>query len=320
MPGIRHISQLTGYSVYNHLFGPVPSRRLGLSLGIDLVAGKICTFDCLFCEVGSTTTLTSERKEYVPTEDVVNELEKWIRNGGVSNYITLAGSGEPTLHSKFGYIIDKIRGLTSTPIAILSNGSLFTDPAVRKDAAKADLVKVSLSAWDQASLEKVNRNHSKLKFDEIIEGYKAFRKQFTGRFWLEVFILKGINDSAESVSKIARLAKTFAPDRIQLNTAVRPVAHSTAEAVDEKELAKLERLFTPEAEIIASFKSGKKMGMVSHTEILAIMKRRPCTLDDIASVFAMSVKDADSMIASFKKQGKVKEEKRHDKIYYHARG
>lgn len=130
---------------YNHLFGPVPSRRFGRSLGIDLTPYKTCSFDCIFCQLGKTTVKTLERREYVPAAEVIEELDDWIKSGGEADYITLSGSGEPTLHSRFGEIIEFARGASSIPVALLTNGSTLGIPEVRAAAAKADVVKISLS-------------------------------------------------------------------------------------------------------------------------------------------------------------------------------
>jgi len=126
---------------YRHLFGPVPSRRLGRSLGVDLTPFKTCTLDCIFCQLGHTTNKTLDRKEYVPVVAVEAELETWIKEGGKADYITLSGSGEPTLHTRFGEVLQFVRDQTAIPTALLSNGTLFWLPEVREAARHADIVK-----------------------------------------------------------------------------------------------------------------------------------------------------------------------------------
>ena len=211
-------------SRYKYLFGPVPSRRLGRSLGVDLIPFKTCTLDCLFCEVGTTTCSTLTRKEYVPTGDVIDELSDWFRRGEGADYITLAGSGEPTLHAGFGRILEFVNDNASVATAILTNGTLLSLPKVREDASRASLVKVSLSAWDQASYERLHRPCSGVSFDAMVDSYVKFRDQFKGKLWAEVFLLEGVNARDSQVARIAELVDRVSPDRVHLNTAVRPPA------------------------------------------------------------------------------------------------
>lgn len=160
---------------FTYLFGPVPSRRLGRSLGVDLTPRKTCTFDCVFCQLGPTTHKTVQRQAYVPTAAVIAELTQWLHAGGTADYITLAGSGEPTLHADFGAIIQFLRAATTIPVALLTNGSLLGDPAVRAAAAQANVVKASLSAWDQPSFASINRPHAALTCAAVVEGLRQFR-------------------------------------------------------------------------------------------------------------------------------------------------
>ena len=200
---------------YKHLFGPVPSRRLGRSLGLDLVPFKTCSFDCIFCQLGRTTRKTSAREEYVPADEIIAELDAWLRSGDTADYITLAGSGEPTLNREFGKVIEFARSATRIPVALLTNGSLLTDPEVRMQAAQANVVKVSLSAWNQVSLEHVNRPAAGIDLKRLVEGQRLFRRQFQGELWLEVFLVWGTNATPKDVAEIARLAKAIGPDKVQ---------------------------------------------------------------------------------------------------------
>ena len=180
---------------YKHLFGPVPSRRLGRSLGVDLTPHKTCTLDCIFCQLGRTTNKTLDRREYAPVQHVESELDAWIKEGGKADRVTLAGSGEPTLHTCFGDVLQFVRDRTDIPTALLSNGTLFWQSAVREAAKRADMVKLSLSAWDQFSFEHINRPHPDLKFSRIVDGYRAFRRGFRGKLWIEVVLILGTNSA-----------------------------------------------------------------------------------------------------------------------------
>lgn len=230
-----------------YLFGPVPSRRYGRSLGVDLSILKTCTLNCRFCQLGPTEQVTLERTDSPPIEEVLGELRQWLAREEPLDYITASGSGEPTLHLHFGDLFRFVRAETPFHSLLLSNGSLFTLSDVRREAALADVVKVSLNAWDQASFEQIVRPHPSLRFDAIVDGYCAFRQCFSGRLDLEVFIIPGMNDRVEQMDRIAALAQRFSPDDISLNTAVRPTADRTLTACPGEQLATLSTRFSSHA-------------------------------------------------------------------------
>lgn len=294
-------------SNYKYLFGPVPSRRLGRSLGVDLTPLKTCTLDCIFCQLGRTTNKTMDRHEYAQVRHVESELDAWIKEGGKADYITLSGSGEPTLHTRFGDVLQFIHERTKIPTALLSNGTLFWQPEVREAAKRADLVKLSLSAWDQFSFEHINRPHPDLKFPRIVDGYRAFRSGFQGKLWLEVFLIWGTNSVIADVEKIAALAETIGPDEIHLNTAVRPPAEEFALAMPRKEMEALPGLFHPTARVIAEFPSDKSADVAANEgTILAMLKRRPCTVQQIAEVFGMHLNEVSKYLGKLSRTGKIR--------------
>ncbi|NLB55867.1 MAG: radical SAM protein [Lentisphaerae bacterium] len=302
---------------YKHLFGPVPSRRFGRSLGIDLVQKKVCTIDCLFCQVGRTTDLTSVRAEYVPVAEVISELDDWKASGGESNFITLSGSGEPTLNSRFGDVINYVKQHFDTPMLVLTNGTLLHLPEVREAAAKADIVKASLSAWDQESFEKMNRPCPEITFEKLVSGEKAFRKMFKGELWLEVFILPGVNSKPEQVARIAEIAGEIRPDRVQLNTVARPPAYADAVAADKSTLDLLADVFSPRAEIIAKFNSSScDHTSVTGARILAMLERRPCTGTQIADAFGIHHGEALKYITALLGSGHIVENRQGDELFF----
>ena len=206
--------------------------------------------------------------------------------------ITLAGSGEPTLHLHLGEIIDAIRASCDFPIVLLTNSTLLHVDAVRKAAAKADIVKGSLSAWDSESFQRMNRPAQGLTFDSVVTGLRQFQKCFPGALWLEVFLLRGVNDAPDDVARIAALAESISPDVIQLNTVVRPPADATATALSQGDLELLAPLFSTPAEIIARFcaSSPSPAGLpVTPRHVLAMLTRRPCTGKDIAAAFDITL-------------------------------
>jgi len=304
---------------YRYLFGPVPSRRFGRSLGVDLTPYKTCTLDCIFCQLGRTTNKTIDREEYVLTADVLDELKDWLKTNGNADYITLSGSGEPTLHSRFGEALEFIHANSKIPAVLLSNGTMFHLPEVRAAATCSDIVKVSLSAWDQTSYELMNRPHPQMRFEHLIQGQKAFRAQFSGQLWMEVFLVRGINSTPSDVRKIAGLAKEICPNRIQLNTAVRPPAEDFAAPLSRKRMEALTHLFHPTAEIIAEFNMIQaKSIQASQDTILSMLRRRPCIAEDIADVFDMHLNEVSKYLGKLIRTNQIRSDLKNGAVYYSA--
>ncbi len=302
---------------YKYLFGPVPSRRFGRSLGVDLTPYKTCSLDCIFCQLGRTTNKTVTRQEYVPIEPVLAELSEWLKAPGKADYITLSGSGEPTLHSGFGRVLDFVRSHSKIPAVLLTNGTMLHIPEVREAASHADVVKISLSAWNTASYTWMNRPHAQLQFDQLIEGQKAFRAQFKGQLWMEVFLVGAINSMPSDVQKIAALAEGIQPDRIHLNTVVRPGAEEYAAALSRERMTDLAHLFHPDAEVIAEFKPGRTGDVrLNHEKILSMLNRRPCTSEEIASVFGMHLNEVSKYLGKLMREGLIRVDLNRAGTYY----
>lgn len=304
---------------YRYLFGPVPSRRLGRSLGVDLTPHKTCSFDCIFCQLGRTTSRTVTRRAYVPVSEVIDELRDWFHQGGQADFITLSGSGEPTLHSGFGDIIDAAQILTPFPVALLTNGSMLRDPEVQEAAIQADVVKVSLSAWDQHSFEQINRPHPDIKFEDIIEDVSALRQMYSGELWVEVFIVWGVNSTAADVARIAEKVCLVEADRVQLNTAVRPPAERFVRPVPQKQLEALADMFDPRAEVIAEFSSERSPQIqANEATIMAMIERRPCTARQIGDAFEMHKNEVAKYIGKLMRTGRIREQDKAGDVYYLA--
>ena len=303
---------------YKYLFGPVPSRRYGRSLGVDLAVPKTCTLDCRFCQLGATPHATLTRVDTPPMDAILAELRRWLEQAGRKeeggrrkeegegvDFITASGSGEPTLHLRFGDLFRFVRAETPCRSLLLSNGSLFYLPEVRRDAVLADVVKLSLHAWDQASFERVARPHPALRFDAILDGYRAFRQSFTGRLDLEVFIIPGLNDREDQVRRIATLAHGFAPDVITLNTAVRPPADRAISACPPERLHALSALFGT-----AARESGAEpphaSGELSEEALIALVGRHPMALGVLAATFGRSDDDLRAFIEPLARQGRLR--------------
>lgn len=302
---------------FKYLFGPVPSRRFGRSLGIDIVPRKTCTFNCGFCEVGPTTCLTMERKEYVPLEEIKRELAAWRASGGTADFATVTGSGEPTLHTGFGSILEFIKSEIKIRSALLTNSTLLYLPDVRRAAASADVVKVTLSAWDEESFRRIARPHADLRFAPIVEGLKRLRQEYTGAIWMEVFIVLNLNSDMSQIKAIAALARSMKPDRIQLNTAVRPTAESRIGAVPSLFLHEITTLFEPRAEVIAGYAGiNEQERKVGQDVIWAMLKRRPCTAQDVAAAFSLDIAKTKMFLNKMADEQSVRIESRNGDEYF----
>ncbi|MBU2497648.1 MAG: radical SAM protein [Proteobacteria bacterium] len=280
---------------------------------------KTCSQNCVFCQLGRTTKTTVIRQEYVPLEEVLEELGDWFKRNGKADHITLSGSGEPTLHSRFGEVLRFVRENSSIKAVLLTNSSLMGLPEVRKAASHAHIVKVSLSAWDQASYGWVNRPHPDLDFKQLIEGQKAFRDEFKGQMWIEVFLVAGMNSIPSDVAKIAAVADLLTPDRIHLNTAVRPPAEDFVAPLSRERLISLCRLFRPTAEVIAEYKDkGGFEIQANQEEIVSMLKRRPCTAEEIAGAFGMHLNEVFKYLVALTKEGRIGSERTSGTLYYTA--
>jgi wyosine [tRNA(Phe)-imidazoG37] synthetase (radical SAM superfamily) len=303
-----------------YLYGPVPSRRLGLSLGVDIVPAKVCTLDCIYCQIGRTTEKTIERKNYTDIEAVLDELKKRVAQGLVADFITISGSGEPTLNSRLGELIDGIKKTTDIPVAVLTNGTLFYRSDVRADCAKADVVLPSLDAGDQRAFRKVNRPHNDISIEKVISGLCAFRNEFAGQIWLEVFFVDGLNTDSEQIAKIKDVIKRICPDKVQLNTAVRPTAEPNVKIVDAEKLQSIADQLGDKCEVIADFLPRHHIEHIKRKaeDVLSMLKRRPCTLEDICGSLDIRRNEVLKYISYLKQQGVIHSEEKDGKIFFKA--
>lgn len=300
------------------VFGPVPSRRLGRSLGVDLVPWKTCSYDCIYCQLGRTTCRTIERKEWVPMETILDEVKRRLAER--PDYLTLGGSGEPTLHSRLGEIIERLRACTRIPIAVLTNGSLLWQEDVRREVALADVVLPSLCAPDTERFEFIHRPHPGISFERVLSGLEAFREVFRGQYWLEVMLLAGYTAFEEPVRQIARLVARIRPDKVQLNTPDRPPAEDYAMAARRDRLLTLARLFDPPAEVIAEdapMCPGHRTE-ASGAAVLNLLRRRPCTLEDVVRVIRCHRPQAAKLLSRLEAVGCVRRRSHGGRTYYRA--
>jgi wyosine [tRNA(Phe)-imidazoG37] synthetase (radical SAM superfamily) len=306
---------------YN-IFGPVLSRRLGRSLGVDLIPYKTCSFDCVYCELGPTTCHTKERRSYKDADDICNELKYRLEHlEGAMDFITLTGSGEPTLNSNLGSIIDRIKTMTDCPLAILTNSSLLYDPLVRAELKLLDLIVPSLDAVSTEIFQRINRPVEGIETECVIEGLIRLREEFSGEIWLEILICDSINDHDSELGLIKRELDAIKPDRVQLNTVFRPPSLKGIRPVSEERLKEIEAFMGSRARAVGRVQSkeGRILGSRSlRTRILILLERRPCTIDDISDSLCMSKIEIVELLDQMMEKGEIVKICHQSRSYYKA--
>jgi wyosine [tRNA(Phe)-imidazoG37] synthetase (radical SAM superfamily) len=303
-----------------YTFGPVPSRRLGLSLGVDVIPKKLCSLDCVYCEVGVTDKRGLARKEYLPANEILAEVKEVIAEYPHLDHITISGSGEPTLNSKIGDIIRSIKQMTKVPVAVLTNGTLLNLPEVRHDLMDADIVSPSLDAVSADVFEKVDKPNPKLRIDTIIDGIKTFRQEYQGRMWIEILFVKGMNDHDDEVFKMKQVLDEIQPEKIHLNTVIRPPAYAIAQPVGEDRLREIQKILGERSEIIGIFKETHKTQEhdVDGQTILALLERRAMTVDQMTESLAMRREEIITSLKQLDRGKFIKSYLYNEEEYYQA--
>ena len=293
-----------------YLFGPVLSRRLGLSMGVDLLKYKTCNLDCVYCELGRTACLTACRDRFVPRERVLKEIE--LRRDEPFDFLTFAGSGEPTLSLDLGQVVSRAKRMIDSPVAVITNSTLLSSPTVRKELAAADVVLPSLDAASQEAFMAINRPARGLLAGEMIQGLKDFRREYSGEIWLEVMLVRGIND--HDAERIARAAESTEPDRIQLNTVVRTPAEPV-EPLSQEEMERMLEIF-PGAELIPDW-DWRVPGLVQD-RMLELLSERELTLEEIGRNLDLAGNDAIKYCKILEKDGSISRKLQDGHLYFYA--
>jgi wyosine [tRNA(Phe)-imidazoG37] synthetase (radical SAM superfamily) len=287
---------------------------------VDLVPFKTCSYDCIYCQLGRTTNKTTQLDEYVPVDDVLAELREKLLVERRPDFIGLAGSGEPTLHSRIADLIAGIKRLTSVPVAVLTNGSLLWRPEVRAALAGADLVMPSLDAGSESSFARVNRPHANISFERMVDGLLTFSHEFKGKIWMEVFILAGITDQRNEVGRIIAIVDKMRLDRVQLNTVSRPPAEAFALTVSGDDLEKLRGVFSCPCEVIAESRPSQQVRSPGSENaedlIVALLSRRPCTVEGIATGLCLCPNEVLKHLEVLFARGNIRSERRGEAVFY----
>ena len=298
------------------VFGPVPSRRLGRSLGVDLVPYKTCSYDCIYCQIGRTTNKTTHMQSWGEIDEIIRQIKAKLYLK--PDFITLSGSGEPTLYAQIGRLIQRIKKITSIPIAVITNGSLLSLSKVRDSIKEVDLVVPSLDAGCSETFQMINRPYEDISFEQMLDGLIKFRQQFNGQYWLEVFILAGINDSETEIQKLAECIRQIAPDKVQVNTISRPPAEAFAKSVNKETLTGIAKRLAGNAEVIADFRANhSRPEFTARVEnVLEMLKRRPCSTEDISAGLGVHRNEVIKYVEELLSQGKIEPKQQGKHLYY----
>lgn len=303
------------------VYGPVASRRLGFSLGVDIIPFKTCTLDCVYCQLGPTRRTTVRRRRFFPVRAILAQVRAALRSGQRIDAVTFSGSGEPTLNKDIGRLIRAIKRTTSVPVVVLTNGTLLSRRDVRRDLAAADVVVPSLDAASAGLFRRVNRPHASLALDRAVDGLARFRDEYAGEIRLEIMLVKGVNDSPAAIAALKAAVARIRPDRIELNTVARPPAESRAEPLDRAALGKVRAALGPRAEIVASAARRKQAPGAGALErsVLATVRRRPQTLPDIAGALGRHRDEVLKTLTALLARGLVRRIRHHGTDYFGGR-
>ncbi|MCI8554262.1 MAG: radical SAM protein [Clostridiales bacterium] len=270
---------------YRHLFGPLPSRRLGRSLGVSPLPDKTCNYSCVYCQLGRTTHMTNTRALFYPVEEVVGEFDRWLRQEGAAagfDVVTVVGEGEPTLYAGLGELLAALKERTDKPVAVITNSALLTDPQVAEELLAADIVLPSLDAFDEESFRRIDRPHGRLRFAAVTEALARFSHAYAGQLWLEIMLVEGMNDGEQALERFRLLLKDIRRDRLYINTPVRPPAEPSVRPVSPDRL-------TAFAQALGGVSIDALTTGVFHSEVaddyeavLGIIRRHPMNQHEIS--------------------------------------
>ncbi len=316
---------------YKHLFGPVISRRLGVSLGVDVVPYKYCSMNCIYCEVGATTHLINEPENLVDLDDVIKELKDYISKNPKLDYITFSGAGEPLLYSKIGQLINYIKETyPQYKLALITNSSHLNRPDISQDLLKLDMIMPSLDAVDQSTFQAINRPHEDIKVSEIIKNLITFNKTFPGEMWLEIFFVPELNDSPEELARMSQVIKEINPERVQLNALDRPGTEAWVRQEDRIKLEEIKAYFEsalPQNIMVEIIKKvDKKLYDENSTsleieeKIISTIKRRPCTAQDMSQMFSVHINAINKVLHKLIEEKKIEGLHQERGIFYKLLG
>ena len=309
---------------FNYLFGPVPSRRLGISLGVDLIPRKVCSLNCVYCEAGKTTKLTTERKEYLPTDKIITEIDEFLKDSPQLDYITFSGAGEPTLHSHLNAIAQHIKNnYPHYKLALITNLPL-SEPTIRKEILIMDAILPSLDAATQEVFDKINRSEGLIRNDALIHGLIELSKEFKGKLLLEIFIVPGINDTKKELLGLQKIVNEIHPTEVHINSLDRPGVEDWIQLPTEEELQEIAGYFSKhQVHIVSKFKNKEKNSSYKQdieSAILNYLKRRTASTEDLSNGLQININEVSTYITKLLIDNKIKKTQKDNHIYYGLNG
>ncbi|MCD6253825.1 MAG: radical SAM protein [Thermotogae bacterium] len=298
-----------------YVYGPVPSRRLGRSIGVSPIPPKTCNYSCIYCQLGRTTRMTNKRREFFPLREILQEVSEIPKDK--ADVITIVGEGEPTLYSKLGELILGIRQRVDLPVVVITNGGLLCEPEVKKALSFADVVLPSLDAWDEKSFRRINRPHPSLNFDRVVEGLKTFTQEFRGEVWLEVMLMKNVNDDDAALLEIRKIAEKVSPKKIYLNVPIRPPAESWVKPPDPDVVRKAAEVLNAIALDFLISNSYRVDPQDAVNGIVSIIKRHPMTEPEIMNLLGEVSDNPEKLLEGLRKHPKVILKRWRSMTFYH---
>jgi wyosine [tRNA(Phe)-imidazoG37] synthetase (radical SAM superfamily) len=240
------------------VFGPVPSRRLGQSLGIDPIPFKTCNWNCVYCQLGRTSPFTIQRRDFYPPDEIVAGVKTAVdaQRAGDIDWITFVGSGEPTLHASLGRMIREVKALTEIPVAVITNGALLYQGEVRQELAAADAVLPSLDAGSANLFRRINRPARQFTFERHVSGLVAFRRAYAGKLLVETMLVKGLNDTSDALADLAAVLSDVAPDEVHITLPTRPPAEPWVKPADQEGLMRASAVLGEMAHVLPRVEEG----------------------------------------------------------------
>jgi len=297
------------------VFGPVPSRRLGRSLGINNIPPpKRCSYSCIYCQLGRTKILTTERRQFYDTRVLKRALSERLTeiNEDDIDYITFVPDGEPTLDESLGEHVKVIRESLDKPIAILTNSSLISIEGVRRDLMKFDLVSIKLDAVSEEVWRKINRPHPSLNLSDILDGMRIFRREFPGKLISETMLIDGVNSERSEIKQIADELSKIDPDKAYLAIPTRPPAENWVKPVNEEKLVESYEVFSESlgrdrVELLIGYEGMEfKIGRDPVKDLLSIATIHPIRLDYIYQILSKLIHNPNELIERLVNSGEMR--------------
>ena len=293
-----------------YVYGPVPSRRLGQSLGIDTIPLKTCNWNCVYCQLGRTVPLTNERREYFPREEILGEVQEALTShkSGEIDWVTFVGSGEPTLHANIGWLIRQVKKITDLPVAVITNGALLYLPEVRQDLMAADAVLPSLDAGTARLYRQINRPHPEITFERLLEGLTDFQKEYTGKLWVEVMLIRDLNDTEEALHAIAEALHKIGPDEVHINLPTRPPVETWVQPPDDEGLMRANAILGDIAQVVHPAEGTFDLSGYANVldAIIGIITRHPMQQEQIERTLTQwAPKQVEQSLADLENSGRA---------------